>query len=703
MKNLCKIYNSQTLIILAVLASSTFLPALAFGAPLANSAENWQYTNGNSWAWNYSPETQITKDNIEDIEVKWIFPLESKSTVIGAMQPLMVNEGTTTPPIIQDGKVMVTSNFLRTYAVDAGNGEQLWVHNYNIDPDDIQERLPVLLPNRAGFLGVLNAHLHGIRYWESGNSLLINGQACDFYGIDIDSGETSFHVKDLCANIPGNMYSYRQGTANTDGVATYEKGRQFIYVLPGLMHMFIYEGDARHVTMGIDMDTEEILWRIFSFPPQGVLTKDWALQECDIGFFQDIPCSTVAAQAPENLEWDWAEPNEPPSVFGGVTANWGSTPVVDEDTGILYTQTGNQGPFTYVGATPGPRLYGSTIMAIDLEQGTRLWWLQPNPRDMYDYDCDWDGILVDDPTLGKVYVKGCKEGMLYVMDAATGKPLYVKDVIEEQIEQGQITDAAATEPFEGGIRYHLGNPLSYYDMREMVSPENSNYCGAPCPLYPWYLLGIFATDMSYEPETGTLYHYASAQQGETRVSPPPEINGATTIGFQSPNQNTTIIARDLATGNVKWTWFYEVSQQRAHMIVTPELIIAGFTDGYMRFFDKDIGELVFEKNIGSDLRVGPTTGQDSDGNQMIYMMVGTGASGIFPSLPGTLIALGLSERTQTSTTVTGSTTIATTTTVTETSEVTETEGFPATYTYTAVAIAVLAVIGAAILTTRRRP
>ncbi len=699
MKKLCKIYITKTWIILAALSSSTFLPGLVFAAPLANSAENWQYPNGNSWAWNYSPETQINKENIADIEVKWLFPIEAKNTVAPRMQSIMVNEGTTTPPIIQDGKVMVTTNYLRTYAVNADNGKQLWVHNYNIDPEEIQNRLPVLLPDRSGPLGAINAHLHGIRYWEGGNALLINGQACDFYGIDIDTGETSIWVKDLCANIPGNMYSYRQGTSNTDGVATYEKGRQFIYVLPGLMHMFAYNGDARHVTMGIDMDTKEILWRIYSFPPHGVLTKDWALQECDIGFFQDIPCSTVAAQAPENLEWDWAEPNEPPSIFGGVTANWGSTPVVDEDTGIFYTQTGNQGPFTYIGDTPGPRLYGSTIMAIDLSQGTRLWWLQPHPRDPYDYDCDWDGILADDPTLGKVYIKGCKEGRIYVMDAVTGKPHYITDVIEDQINIGQITSAAAKEPFEGGIRYHLNDPLSNYDMREMVSPENSNYCGQPCPLYPWYYLGIFGTDMSYDPETGTLYHYASAQQGETIESIPPIDGGAMTISRQSPNENTTIFARNLATGEIKWNWYYDISQQRAHMIVTPDLIIAGFTDGYMRFLDKDTGELLMEKNIGSDLRVGPTTGQDSNGNQLIFTMAGVGAVAIFPGLPGTLVALGLSERTQSDVT----TTRVSTTTVTTISEITQTEGFPATYTYAAIALAIITIIGAAALITRRRP
>src|SRR4030066_1590571 len=172
------------------------------------------------------------------------------------------------------------------------------------------------------------------------------------------------------------------------------------------MHSGVYEGDFRHTTLGIDMDTQEIVWRLFSYPPHGVLTKDWALQECDIGYFRDIPCSTVAAQAPENLEWDWAQPNQPPSIYAGVTANWGQA-VVDEDTGILYTQTGNQGPYSNMTYAPGPRLYGSTIMAIDLNKGQRVWWLQPFPHDPYDYDRNWGGLLTENPTLGTDHLSGC--------------------------------------------------------------------------------------------------------------------------------------------------------------------------------------------------------------------------------------------------------------------------------------------------------
>jgi outer membrane protein assembly factor BamB len=738
-------------LILAILSFSTIIPALAYAQPIGNTAAEWQYPNGNSWAQTYSPQTDINRDNIDDLEVKWIFPLNEKN-VPEALRSTLTGAGSATPPIVADGKVFVTTQYLRTYGIDADDGSFIWSHDYTLNVDEIEERLPVLLPPNSGFLGLLNQHLHGIKYWEAGNSIILNGMACDFYGVDIDDGTESFHIEDLCLDIPGNLYKYRQGTANTDGVGTYDEGNLFIFVLPGLMHSWAWEGDARHVTLGVDMDSGQIQWRLFSYPPQTVPTQDWALQECDVGFFQEIPCSEVAASNPENLEWDWALPGETPNIFGGVTANWGSTPVVDEDTGIMYTQTGNQGPYTYIGTTPGPRLYGSTIMAVDLETGNRIWWLQPMPRDPYDYDCNWDGILAEIPGLGKVYMKACKEGRLYVMDAATGEPHYVVDVIDEQIEWGQITSAAAKEPFEGGVKYHLMDPFSYYDMREMVSPDNSIYCGRPCEIYPYFGNGLMGTDMSFDPETGTLFHYAIGLQVSLIESLDPNTvgnYGSVSITQVRPVFNTTIVARDVATGEVKWTYFWDVAQQRAHLVVTPTLVFSAFGDGFMRFFDKDTGILLREISLGAGLRIGPTTGQDSEGNQKIFALVTPGQN------PGYVMALGLKPGATTTTTVistttqsttitstststttaTSTTTSATTTTVTSTStssttstvtstttsattstvtttgmastttvtsEVTEETGLPAEVTYAAIAVAVIAIIAAAVLTMRKK-
>ena len=730
---------------IAILTLSTIIPALAFAAPKATSAQNWEYVNGNSWAQNYSPNDQINVQNADQVEVKWIFSLAGKA----ASMDFIVNdvrgggEGSSTPPVVANGRVFIQTNYMRTVAVDAASGKLEWDHDYVIDMEEIASRLPIKLGPRP--------HFHGFRYWEGGNMLLNNGLACDIYGVDADTGENTMWIKDLCADVPGNMYEYYQyaaftATSSLSSIGTYDNGRQFIVVLPGSVHGSVIIGDARHVTVGINMDTEEIEWRVFGFPPHGVLTKDWALQECSTGWFRDIACSDVAAAAPENLEWDWAGPNNVPSIYAGVTANWGQA-VVDEDTGMIYTQTGNQGPYPYIGHTPGPRLYGSALYAVDMNTGQRAWWQQPMPRDPYDYDCNWSGVLAEVPTLGKVYMKGCKEGLLMVMDAATGEPHYMVDLVEEQVAWGQITDKASTEPHEGqgGVRYHTMDPFSKYDMLEMEHAAANDYCppagdptrtqlGEGCHVYPAWSNGIFATDMSYDPESNTLFHYAAGL--ETTIlscKPATELEAGDSFCPSRWNHpwNTTVVARDATTGAVKWTWYYDPSQIRSHMAITKELVVFGLKEGSLMFMDKENGNILKEMTIGSDMKVGITTGQDSNGDQKYFTVVGLGTgSNITPSNSGTLIAVGLSERaqavltvtqTQTSrTTVTQTSTSTSVSTQTQTSTSTsvstsvstsattitiageEVEVGSTTITYAAVVVAVIAVIAAAVLYTRKQ-
>ena len=97
---------------LLILSFSTILPSLAYAAPLAQPDADWQYVNGNSWGWNYNAQTQISKANVDKLEVKWIFPIASKAVAPAAIQSLALQEGAQTPPIVKDGIVYITTNFL---------------------------------------------------------------------------------------------------------------------------------------------------------------------------------------------------------------------------------------------------------------------------------------------------------------------------------------------------------------------------------------------------------------------------------------------------------------------------------------------------------------------------------------------------------------------------------------------------------------
>jgi alcohol dehydrogenase (cytochrome c) len=340
-------------------------------------------------------------------------------------------------------------------------------------------------------------------------------------------------------------------------------------------------------------------------------------------------------------------------------------------------------------------------MAIDLDKGERKWWLQPFPHDPYDYDCNWSGILIEHPELGKVYTKGCKDGILYMMDALTGEPIWTVDAHEEI--------------YPGAANYHLTDPFSFFDLREWKSPDDGTYHTlndeGQITLYPSWLHGTFGTDKSYDGED-TLYHYAQLA-GVDFNSRPLELGVGASRSSYHAGGNVSIVARDVVTGDIQWTWFYPFSVQRSHMVVTEDIVFSGFTDGTMKFFDKDNGDLLDEFNVGSGIYVGPTIGKDSDGESKIFVAMGGitvvggrqapyGGGVVVPVVPGTIMALGLSEAAAQTTTVTTTATTSTTVISTTASTITEETGLPAEVTYAAVAVAIIAIVAAAFLMMRKR-
>ena len=702
-----KKYKITLLMTLSIFVFSTFVPALIYAGPVADSASNWEYMNGDSWGGNNSPQTQMNRDNADAFEVKWIYPIGGSTLAPDAIQAVNPGGDATVTPIVVDGTVYVLTNYLGLFAIDAETGRQLWSYQYTVDIDDAVERLPI---------SVGAPHLHGFRYWSTDDVILVPGLACEYVGVDAKTGEEKWTTDPYCTDVAGSIRPYIMGGMGmgTATMGTYEKGRMFITGMRGTE--WIADAQGRSFVTGIDMDTKQVVWRVFNQPPQDRPDVDWALHECDVGWFGQgegvaVPCSDV----PESiLKNDWLEdPNEPTSMFNSVTAMWGQ-PLVDEDTGYVYVATGNANPFFYTNYRPGPNLYAVTLQAIDTTVGQRVWWLQDTPRDPWDYDCNWSGFLSDDTALGKVYVKGCKIGYLNVLDAATGEVIHRTDIHNDA--DSRIGHKSNCEDTIG-----ICEPLDIFSKEEIIDwpgplyDESSAY-DTPLLVSPGWWHGSFGSGISYD--DGVTYHFAQKSPLIIDEFLDPFFNpGSPPDRDRDQQSNATLMARDLVTGELKWQWFYEWSPVRAFPVVTGDMVIAGFSDGMMRFFDKDNGQLMKELNVGAGMLVGPSVGKDSNGDTKIFAVIGTAwGPGQFvfdrSSTSGTLVAVGLSERaaaqvrTTTSTVTATTTTVQTTTTATTsvvsvTEEVTEEVGLSSTITYAAIAVAVIAVIAAAVLATRK--
>ena len=75
----------------------------------------------------------------------------------------------------------------------------------------------------------------------------------------------------------------------------------------------------------------------------------------------------------------------------------------------------------------GNNLYSDSLVAVDLKTGKMKWYFQMIHHDIWDYDSSSMPLLMDINVGGKrikAVAEPSKQGMLYVFDRLTGKPVW---------------------------------------------------------------------------------------------------------------------------------------------------------------------------------------------------------------------------------------------------------------------------------------
>ena len=126
---------------------------------------------------------------------------------------------------------------------------------------------------------------------------------------------------------------------------------------------------------------------------------------------------------------------------GGATI-W-QAPAVDPKLGLIYFSTGNAGSDWFGGERPGKNLYAASIVALDLKTGHLKWYFQQVHHDIWDFDSASPVVLFD---VGghQGIAQASKTGWLYMLDRATGKPLY--GITETPVPQNAEQQTWPTQP-----------------------------------------------------------------------------------------------------------------------------------------------------------------------------------------------------------------------------------------------------------------
>ncbi|MDX2301643.1 MAG: PQQ-binding-like beta-propeller repeat protein [Microscillaceae bacterium] len=332
----------------------------------------WTYFRGKPDNSHYSSLSQITKANVSQLKIAWVYHSENNQAPASSQIQCT--------PIILEGILYGISPTKKLFALDASTGKKVWLFDPKLDSDDEYTSLAI---NR------------GVSYWKDPNgketARILYARDNFLYAIDAKSGKVieTFGQKGrinlaeglgrnpeeifIAATSPGAVYKdmiiMGSRVSESDGAA------------PGFIRAF-------------DVRTGKQRWVFHTIPQPG-----------EYGY----------------ETW----PKDAYKYAGGVNAWSGFS--LDEEEGILYAPLGSAS-FDFYGANrKGTNLFANCILALDAETGKLKWHFQTVHHDIWDRDLPCPPNLITVKQNGKTIkalAQVTKTGFVFLLDRITGEPLF---------------------------------------------------------------------------------------------------------------------------------------------------------------------------------------------------------------------------------------------------------------------------------------
>jgi len=505
----------------------------------------------------YSPLNQINAANAGRLGLAWYGDLSERG---GSYE---------TTPIAVDGRIFLTSPWSKVYAFDAKSGKQLWKYDPKV-PGEYAVKLCCGIVNR----GV--AVWKGKVIWGTLDGRLV--------AVDAGTGKKMWEVQ---ATDPTKTLSITGAPRIADGrIFIGEAGSEF---------------EQRGYLAAYDAESGKELWRWWAVP--GDPSK---------GFEQ--PELKWAAKTWSGEWWK----------AGGGGTPWDAI-TYDPVTDLVYVGTGNGAPWPSEIRSPGggDNLFTSSIVALDAKTGKYRWHYQETPSDSFDFDSTQQIITADLVIEGQkrhVVMHAPKNGMFYVLDAASGKLLSAKPYVP-------------TVNWMTGLDAN-GKPILNPEANYGKTDKGFNVVPSAGGAHSWH-------PIAFSPETGLVYiptNYSSfplvaeagAKMGNQLLSinvakrpqePAPKLDGA----------GNYLLAWDPVKMQAVWKQ-PEGSSRAGVMVTAGNLVFQGsaplFGSGPRRFsaFRADTGERVWTTETQGGIVGAPVT-YTVDGEQYVAVVSGTSGFG----------------------------------------------------------------------------
>jgi quinoprotein glucose dehydrogenase len=147
--------------------------------------------------------------------------------------------------------------------------------------------------------------------------------------------------------------------------------------------------------------------------------------------------------------WRW-DPLESDTARKSGAANAWSVISVDEERNLVFIPTGCSSPDYYGGNRLGDNLYANSIVALNASTGKMVWHFQVVHHDIWDYDIASQPMLIDiirDSRKIPAVAVGTKMGHIFVLDRATGQPLFPVEERDVPVSDIKGEQSSRTQPF----------------------------------------------------------------------------------------------------------------------------------------------------------------------------------------------------------------------------------------------------------------
>jgi glucose dehydrogenase len=414
------------LVLLAV-AAPLLAPTAAAAQDRGMPDGEWHFQSGDTWGTRYSPLDQIHAGNFEDLEVAWIFRGDNFS-------PTFVSQSRSTPSYV-DGILYTVAGSRRTVvAMDPATGETLWTfrephttrwersmrasYGKGISYGEVDGRGVVFISTPAFFLWALDA--------KTGRPLEGWGT-----GVDLPGFETG--VVDLVADLMegwGPWENWEGEGYDPDFGVPRELGFITSSSPPIFVNGTVVVGNSAE--QGYNQTRVEMI-------PGDILAYDARTGEYKWKFHVIPRPGEFGHETWENDAWAWT----------GDVSSWAPMSA-DPVRNIVYIPTNPPTIDYFGGFRPGANLFGTSVIALDVDTGERVWHFQTVHNDQWNYDLPNVPILADLNVNGQeipALIQTSKQGLIFTFNRETGEPVW--PIEDRPVFQTEVPGnwTSPTQPF----------------------------------------------------------------------------------------------------------------------------------------------------------------------------------------------------------------------------------------------------------------